>query len=69
MTDAGFAERLSRLGSESAFQVLSRAKALEAEGRSVIHFEIGEPDFDTPRPRATFPSGKQSRIMRRNSKG
>lgn len=42
------AERMSRLGTESAFEVLARAKALEAEGRDVIHLEIGEPDFDTP---------------------
>lgn len=46
--DNRYADRLGRLGSESAFQVLSRAKALEAQGRSVVHFEIGEPDFDTP---------------------
>jgi aspartate/methionine/tyrosine aminotransferase len=38
----------SRLGSESAFEVLARAKALEATGRRVVHMEIGEPDFDTP---------------------
>jgi aspartate/methionine/tyrosine aminotransferase len=36
------------LGTETAFEVLAKAKALEAEGRSVIHLEIGEPDFDTP---------------------
>ncbi len=42
------AERMGRLGTESAFDVLVRAKALEAQGRSVIHLEIGEPDFDTP---------------------
>ncbi len=42
------AERMSRLGTESAFEVLARAKALEAQGREVIHLEIGEPDFDTP---------------------
>ncbi|MCX2727743.1 pyridoxal phosphate-dependent aminotransferase [Thermomicrobium sp. 4228-Ro] len=42
------AERMSRLGTESAFEVLARARALEAQGRSVIHLEIGEPDFDTP---------------------
>lgn len=42
------AARLSRLGTESAFEVLARARALEAEGRKVIHLEIGEPDFDTP---------------------
>jgi aspartate/methionine/tyrosine aminotransferase len=39
---------VSRLGSESAFQVLARAKAIEATGRRVVHMEIGEPDFDTP---------------------
>jgi aspartate/methionine/tyrosine aminotransferase len=43
-----FAERMSRLGTESAFEVLARAKALERQGKSVIHLEIGEPDFDTP---------------------
>ena len=41
-------ERLARLGTETAFEVLVRARALEAKGRSVIHLEIGEPDFDTP---------------------
>jgi aspartate aminotransferase len=43
-----FAERMSRLGTESAFDVLVRAKALEAQGRHIVHLEIGEPDFDTP---------------------
>ena len=43
-----FAQRMSRLGTETAFEVLARARALEATGRSVIHLEIGEPDFDTP---------------------
>lgn len=42
------AERMSRLGTESAFEVLARAKALEAKGKDVVHLEIGEPDFDTP---------------------
>jgi aspartate aminotransferase len=42
------AERISRLGVESAFDVLVRARALEAKGKSVIHLEIGEPDFPTP---------------------
>jgi aspartate/methionine/tyrosine aminotransferase len=42
------ADRMSRLGVESAFDVLVRAKALEATGRNVIHLEIGEPDFPTP---------------------
>ncbi len=42
------AERMSRIAVESAFEVLVRARALEAEGRSVVHLEIGEPDFPTP---------------------
>jgi aspartate aminotransferase len=42
------AERMSLLGTETAFEVLARAKALEAQGRHIIHLEIGEPDFDTP---------------------
>ena len=42
------ASRMSRLGTETAFEVLARAKALEAQGRSIVHLEIGEPDFDTP---------------------
>ena len=44
-----FAQRMSRLGTETAFEVLQRARALEATGRKVVHLEIGEPDFDTPR--------------------
>jgi aspartate/methionine/tyrosine aminotransferase len=43
------AERMSRIGSESAFEVLARARALERQGRNIIHLEIGEPDFPTPR--------------------
>jgi aspartate/methionine/tyrosine aminotransferase len=43
-----YADRLSRLGTETAFEVLARAKALEAQGREIVHMEIGEPDFDTP---------------------
>ena len=42
------AEAMSRLGTETAFEVLARARALEAQGREMIHLEIGEPDFDTP---------------------
>lgn len=41
---------MSRLGTESAFEVLARARALEAQGRRIIHLEIGEPDFNTPAP-------------------
>jgi len=43
-----YADRMGRLGTETAFEVLARAKALEAQGREVIHLEIGEPDFATP---------------------
>jgi len=39
---------MSRLGTETAFEVLARARALEAQGRNVVHLEIGEPDFETP---------------------
>jgi aspartate aminotransferase len=42
------APRMARLGTETAFEVLSKAKALERLGKSIIHLEIGEPDFDTP---------------------
>ncbi len=42
------AHRMSRLGTESAFEVLAKARALEAQGRDIVHLEIGEPDFDTP---------------------
>ena len=44
----GLADSLERLGTETAFSVLARARELEREGREVIHLEIGEPDFDTP---------------------
>jgi aspartate aminotransferase len=42
------AERMSRIGTESAFEVLVKAKNLEAQGRSIVHLEIGQPDFPTP---------------------
>ncbi len=42
------AKSFERLGSETAFEVLARARQLEAEGREIVHLEIGEPDFDTP---------------------
>ena len=42
------AARMGTIGTESAFEVSARARALEAEGRSIIHLQIGEPDFDTP---------------------
>ena len=42
------ATRMNRLGTETAFEVLMKARALEAQGREIVHLEIGEPDFDTP---------------------
>src|SRR5437773_10728967 len=42
------ASRMARLGTESAFEVLARARQLERSGREIVHLEIGEPDFDTP---------------------
>jgi len=42
------AKRMEGLGTETAFEVLAKAKALEKQGRSIVHLEIGEPDFDTP---------------------
>ena len=42
------ASRMSRLGTETAFEVLNKARALERQGKEIIHLEIGEPDFDTP---------------------
>lgn len=44
-----FADGIYRLGTETAFEVLAKAKALEAEGKSIIHLQIGEPDFPTPK--------------------
>ena len=43
------ASRMMDLGTESAFEVLAKARALEAQGKEIIHLEIGEPDFDTPK--------------------
>ncbi len=44
-----FAKRMDALGTETAFEVLAKAKALEKQGKDIVHLEIGEPDFDTPR--------------------
>jgi len=44
-----FAKRMETLGTETAFEVLAKAKALEKQGKDVVHLEIGEPDFDTPK--------------------
>jgi aspartate/methionine/tyrosine aminotransferase len=48
VTAIRFAERMSRLGTEGAFEVLAKARRLEAAGKKVVHLEIGEPDFATP---------------------
>lgn len=47
-TELRLARRMARLGTETAFEVLVRARALEAKGKDIVHLEIGEPDFDTP---------------------
>lgn len=47
MSNLRLASRMGRLGTESAFEVLVRARALEAQGKDIVHLEIGEPDFDT----------------------
>ncbi|MBX5321213.1 MAG: pyridoxal phosphate-dependent aminotransferase [Candidatus Bathyarchaeota archaeon] len=44
-----FADRMAVLGTETAFEVLAKAKALERQGKDIVHLEIGEPDFDTPK--------------------
>ena len=44
-----FAKRMQALGTETAFEVLAKAKALEKQGKDIVHLEIGEPDFDTPK--------------------
>lgn len=49
MSNQLYADRMDLLGGESAFEVLARAKTLEAQGKHVVHFEIGEPDFATPK--------------------
>lgn len=48
MNELKLASRMKRLGTETAFEVLVRARALEAKGKDIVHLEIGEPDFDTP---------------------
>lgn len=47
--DSIFAKRMETLGTETAFEVLAKARALEKQGKDIVHLEIGEPDFDTPR--------------------
>ena len=48
MTTMHLVDKMARIGVESAFDVLVKARALEAQGKSIIHLEIGEPDFPTP---------------------
>ncbi len=47
-TQLRLAKRMARLGTETAFETLAKARALEAQGKDIVHLEIGEPDFDTP---------------------
>jgi len=49
MSVSKLSKKMQDLGTETAFEVLARAKALEAQGHDIVHLEIGEPDFDTPR--------------------
>jgi aspartate aminotransferase len=49
VADSIFAKRMETLETETAFEVLAKAKALEKQGKSIVHLEIGEPDFDTPK--------------------
>ncbi|MEM2915720.1 MAG: pyridoxal phosphate-dependent aminotransferase, partial [Candidatus Bathyarchaeia archaeon] len=44
-----FAKRMETLGTETSFEVLAKAKTLERQGKDIVHLEIGEPDFDTPK--------------------
>jgi len=46
--DLRLADRMAQLGTETAFEVLARARELERKGKSIVHLEIGEPDFETP---------------------
>jgi len=48
ISELRLAKRMSRLGTETAFEVLVKARALERQGKNIVHLEIGEPDFDTP---------------------
>src|SRR5258708_23812913 len=48
MSAIRFAERMSRPGTEGPFEVLAKARRLEAQGKKIVHLEIGEPDFATP---------------------
>ena len=61
------ATSLERLGTETAFEVLARARALEAAGRRIIHLEIGEPDFDTPRARRRGRGARRCATARRTT--
>ncbi len=50
MIETALAARMHQMGTEAAFRVFARAKALEAQGRDIVHLEMGEPDFPTPEP-------------------
>ncbi|HUR17074.1 MAG TPA: pyridoxal phosphate-dependent aminotransferase, partial [Candidatus Limnocylindrales bacterium] len=48
MTTPKLAQRMVGIGTETAFEAAAKGRALEAQGRHIVHLEIGEPDFDTP---------------------
>jgi aspartate/methionine/tyrosine aminotransferase len=54
------ASRMNRLGTETTFEVLARTRSLEQPGRTIIHLEIGEPDFDTPQTSSAWPCARSS---------
>ena len=66
------ADRTNRLGTETAFEVLARAKSLEATGRRIVHLEIGEPDFRThgaaSSARVRSPSATVTEIRRQGAR-
>src|SRR5437899_1910447 len=61
------AARMDSIGTESAFEVSARARALEAAGRSIVYLQIGQPDFDTPsNPRAAAQAAIEAELVLRN---
>jgi hypothetical protein len=63
------ARRMARLGTESAFEVLARARQLERAGREIVHLEIGEPDFDTPAHIKDAAKRRSTRARRTTARG
>ncbi len=59
-----FADRMKALETETAFEVLAKAKALEKQGKDIVHLEIGEPDFDTPKNIKDAATKRLTRVIR-----